>query len=92
MSSVEPEVKDFLLRVASSFSMGALWLLVNGTLGIGLNYGFFSGRPTIGNYIFYAWFLISLAALLFYLRKKWKGPLSPQGGKKRGFYSQEEGD
>jgi hypothetical protein len=92
MSSVEPEVKDFLLRVASSFSMGALWLLVNGTFGIGLNYAFFKSRPALGNYIFYAWFLMSLTALILYYRKKWKGPLSAEGGKKRGFYTQEEGD
>lgn len=92
MSSVEPEVKDFLVRVASSFSMGALWLLVNGTLGIGLNFAFFSHRPTLGNYIYYAWFLISLGLLIAYYIKKWKGPLSPEGGKRRGFYTQEEGD
>jgi hypothetical protein len=92
MSNVEPEVKDFLVRVASSFSMGALWLLVNGTIGIGLNFAFFKRHPTVGNYIFYGWFLISLGLLIWYYKKKWKDPLSPEGGKKRGFYTQQEGD
>jgi hypothetical protein len=72
MSSVEPEVKDFLVKVASSFSMGALWLLVNGTIGIGLDYAFFKGRPTLSNYIFYAWFIVSFILLLRYYRRKWK--------------------
>jgi hypothetical protein len=72
MSDMEPDAKEFLLRVASSFSMGALWLLVNGTIGIGLDYAFFKGRPTIGNYIFYAWFIGSLILLIRYYMRKWK--------------------
>ena len=72
MSNMEPEVTEFLARVASSFSMGALWLLINGTLGIGFNYAFFTGNPVLSNYIFYVWFVASLSFLLLYLKKKWK--------------------
>jgi hypothetical protein len=72
MSGVEPEVKEFLVKVASSFSMGALWLLVNGTIGIGLDYAFFKNSPTLGNYIFYAFFIGSLILLIWYYRRKWK--------------------
>jgi hypothetical protein len=69
---MEPEVKNFLSRIATSLSVGLLWLLVNSTIGIGLNFAFFEDKPTIGNYIFYSWFLLSLFLLIIFYRKKWK--------------------
>lgn len=72
MSNIEPDVKKFLIRIINSLAIGLLWLLINSTIGIGLNYAFFEGRPTAGNYIFYAWFLISLFFLIVYYRRKWK--------------------
>jgi hypothetical protein len=72
MSEMEPDIKDFLFKVMSSLSMSLLWLLINTTMGIGFNYAFFENKPSIGNYIFYAWFLASLFLLISYLRKKWK--------------------
>ncbi|MES2430117.1 MAG: hypothetical protein V4556_04215 [Bacteroidota bacterium] len=74
--SVEPDVKDFLVRVLQSLSMAMLWLLVNMTLGIYFNFAFFEDEPSLGNYIFYAWFLISLGLLIFYYVKKWRERLS----------------
>jgi hypothetical protein len=47
-------------------------MLVNTTFGIGFNFAFFEGRPTIGNYIFYTWLLVSIVLLIIYYRKKWK--------------------
>ena len=70
---MEPDVRAFLLKVAQSISMGALWLLINMSIGIYFGYAFFEGSPTLGNYIYYAAFLISLVFLISYLRKKWKG-------------------
>ena len=72
MSSMEPEVRDFLAKIATSISMVLLWMLINCTIGIGLNYGFFDDKPTIANYIFYAWLAASLCGLIFYLVSKWK--------------------
>lgn len=72
MSGMEPDVKKFLSRIINSLSVGLLWLLVNTTIGIKFNFAFFDNRPTIGNYIFYAWFLISLFLLILFYRKKWK--------------------
>ncbi|MEP6617022.1 MAG: hypothetical protein ABJA57_10605 [Ginsengibacter sp.] len=72
MSSMEPDVRNFLLKIITSISVGLLWLLINSTIGIGLNYAFFEERPRLLNYIFYAWFLGSLLWLLLYLRRKWK--------------------
>ncbi len=72
MSGIEPEVKSFLSRIATSLSVGLLWLLVNSTIGIGFNFAFFENKPTIGNYIFYSWFLLSLFLLIIFYKKKWK--------------------
>jgi hypothetical protein len=70
---MEPDVKAFLIKIVQSLSMGLLWLLVNMSIGIYYGFAFFEGSPTLGNYIYYGWFLISLTALVIYLRKKWKG-------------------
>jgi len=72
MSEMEPDIKNFLSRVLSSLSVSLLWLLVNSTIGIGFNYGFFENKPSLANCLFYIWFLISLYFLVIYLIKKWK--------------------
>ena len=72
MSNMEPEARDFLVKIATSISVGLLWLLINSTIGIALNFAFFEHKPGIGNYIFYGWFLLSLIWLIFYYRRKWK--------------------
>ncbi len=72
MSGMEPEVKSFLSKISTSLSVGLLWLLINTTIGIGFNFAFFEEKPSIGNYIFYAWFVLSLFLLINFYRKKWK--------------------
>ena len=68
---MEPEVRNFLVKIANSLAVSLFWLIANSIIGIAFNYAFFDDRPTVGNYIFYVWFLLSLAALLFYLKRKW---------------------
>lgn len=70
---MEPEVKEFLIKIVQSLSMGMLWLLVNMSIGIYYGFAFFEGSPTLGNYTYYAGFIISLVLLILYLKKKWKG-------------------
>jgi hypothetical protein len=70
---MEPEVREFLVKIMQSISMGLVWLLINMSIGIYLGFAFFEGVPSMGNYIYYAAFLISLVALILYLKKKWKG-------------------
>ncbi len=72
MSDMEQETRDFLVKIATSISVGLLWLLINSTIGIAFNFAFFEDKPGIGNYIFYGWFLASLICLIFYYRRKWK--------------------
>ena len=70
---MEPDVKAFLLKIVQSLSMSLVWLLANMSLGIYFGYAFFEGRPGLGNFIYYAVFLVSLILLIVYLKKKWKG-------------------
>jgi hypothetical protein len=69
----EPDVKLFLIRIVQTISMAIVWMLVNMCAGIYFGYAFFEGTPSLGNYIFYVWFLLSFVWLINYLRKRWKG-------------------
>jgi len=70
---MEPEVREFLVKIMQSISMGMVWLLINMSIGIYYGYAFFEESPTMGNYIYWIAFLASLVALILYLKKKWKG-------------------
>ncbi len=70
---MEPDVRDFLVRILQTISMTMVWLLVNMSFGIYFGFAFFEHKPSIGNIIFYIWFLASFVALIYYLKKKWKG-------------------
>lgn len=70
---MEPEVKAFLLRIINSLSMVLLWMMVNMTAGIFYNLAFFENTPTMANILYWCFCLFSFAALVVYLRKKWKG-------------------
>ena len=73
MSGMEPEAQDFLKRIVQTVSVGMLFLLLHMTFGLYLNWGFFEGSPTIGNIIYYIVFLASLAGLIYFYYRLWKG-------------------
>lgn len=70
---MEPEVREFLVKIMQSISMGLVWLLINMSIGIYYGFAFFEERPTTGNIIYYIGFIGSLVLLIAYLKKKWKG-------------------
>lgn len=70
---MEPDIRQFLLRIVQGISMTMLWLLINMTVGIYWGFAFFDNRPSAGNYIYYAAMAISFFFLLKYLGKKWRG-------------------
>jgi hypothetical protein len=71
-SGFEPEVQDFLRRIVLSIVLGVIWLVVNMTIGIFFEWMFFEGRPTMGNYIYYTFFLVTLGWYVWGLRRTWK--------------------
>ena len=72
MSSMEPDAADFLKRVVWSVSLVLVYMLILLTAGIYGNWFFFYDTPTMGNYIFYGWVLMSTVGMIFLLIKLWK--------------------
>lgn len=75
MSGIEPETRGFLKRILQTVSMGMLFLLVHMTFGIYFNWGFFEGSIRTGNIVYYIVFVASLAGLVFYYLRLWKGKI-----------------
>ena len=55
-----------------SLSAGLLYLIINTTAGIWAGWMFFDEKPTLGNYIFYAWLVFSTVVLVRVVLKWWK--------------------
>ena len=71
MSEIEEDASRFLKRVVWSLSSGLLWMFIN--LGLGIYNGWMIPEHGvgIGNIIFYLWFVISLALLIWVNYKIW---------------------
>lgn len=75
MSGIEPEAQEFLKRVMQTVSTGMLFLLLHMTFGLYFNWAFFEGTPRLGNIIYYIVFLVSLAGLIYFYYRLWKGKM-----------------
>lgn len=69
---MEDETKIFLIRIINTISLVLIWMLVNVFIGIYKDYAFFENRPNWTNYLYYAFFIVSLVLLVLHLRKKWR--------------------
>jgi hypothetical protein len=78
MSSVEPDVQDFLKRIVWSVSLVLVYLLIISTAGIAAGWFFFDVSPTTGNYIFYGWIALS-TFFTFRLLARWWRQKYPHG-------------
>ncbi|MES1222347.1 MAG: hypothetical protein ABUT20_43035 [Bacteroidota bacterium] len=72
MSSMEPDVQDFLKRIVWSVTLVLVYMLIISTAGIAAGWFFFYDKPTLGNYIFYTWILLSTVGVIYLLMKWWK--------------------
>lgn len=72
---MEPGIKEYLTRILNTLAVGLLWLAINTTAGIMYDHAFVHGEIDLGNILFYAWFLISLVAFLWWVIRLWKKPL-----------------
>ena len=75
MSEMEPEAVEFLKRIVQTVSVGLLFLFLHMTVGLYFNWAFFEGSPRIGNIIYYIVFLASLAGLIYFYYRLWKGKM-----------------
>ena len=69
---MEPDAKELLVKVSKSLGTGLIWLMINMTAGIYLGWLFFGDHMTVGNYVFYAFMILSLAGLIWYNVRLWK--------------------
>ena len=72
---MEPGIKEFFKRLATSIAMFILWVAINMTIGIKYKYALFSDHIGIGNIIFYVWLILSFIALVIFYINLWKKPI-----------------
>jgi hypothetical protein len=68
---MEPETLAFLKRVGYSIFIALVWLAVNATAAIKGDNAFIGEHITLGNVLFYIWFIISLLILIALYKKMW---------------------
>ncbi len=73
---LEPGIRKYLLRIVNTLSLGLLWMAFNSTIGIMYDFAFIHEKVGIGNVLFYCWFVLSLAAYLWYVIRLWRKPIN----------------
>ncbi len=68
---MEPEMVAFLKRISLTILIALLWLAINATAAIKGDNAFIGEHITIGNVLFYVWFVISLVILLWIYKRMW---------------------
>ena len=68
-------MRAFLIRVAQTIFVGLAWMAINSTVGIMFDFAFIHDQLSIGNVLFYIWFIASFALLLWFYIRLWKKPL-----------------
>lgn len=69
---MEPDASDFLKRIVWSVTLVFVYMFIMATVGIYGGWFFFYETPAKGNYIFYAWVLMSTVGTIYLLIKWWK--------------------
>lgn len=72
---MEPGVREYLIRIVNTLSIGLLWMAINSTAGIMYKLAFVEEKLQWKNVLFYCWFLLSFAAFLWYIYRLWKKPI-----------------
>jgi hypothetical protein len=68
---VEPEMVAFLKRISLTLFIAVIWLAINATAAIKGDNAFIGDHITLGNILFYTWFVISLVILLMIYKRMW---------------------
>lgn len=69
---MDPQMKTYFKKILSSFSYGALWMLLMTTTGFYFGWAIIDGQVRWYNIAFYVLFIITLILLLRLLYRKWK--------------------
>ena len=72
---MEPGVREYLIRILNTLSLALVWMAIDSTAGIMYNLAFIQDHITLGNVLFYVWFVASLAAYLWWVIRLWSRPI-----------------
>ena len=72
---MEPGVREYLIRILNTLSLALVWMAIDSTAGIMYNLAFIQDHITLGNVLFYIWFVASLAAYLWWVIRLWSRPI-----------------
>jgi len=75
---MEPDVRKYLFKVLNSLCYGLLWLALNVLGGLYWGYGTINGKLSVGNILFFSWFILSLIALLYSYYRMWSTGTPPE--------------
>ncbi|MGN6440073.1 MAG: isopentenyl-diphosphate Delta-isomerase [Agriterribacter sp.] len=71
-SGIEPEIKIFFRKIINTVSALVLWAVICIFLGLYLNWAVVYEKLNAFNIIFYGWFVISFAGLIYYFFRIWR--------------------
>ena len=66
-SSIEPEIRRLLTKTLRIIVSIVSWAIINSFFGLYLDWAVIMGRFNTFNAVFYTWFVISLAGLIYFL-------------------------
>lgn len=68
----DPEIKQYFRKIANTFSLGALWLLLIATLGFAFKLAIVKESLRWYNLVFYGVFVLTLLLLLRFFYRTWR--------------------
>ncbi|MBS1641783.1 MAG: hypothetical protein JST94_04855 [Bacteroidetes bacterium] len=71
---MDPKITAYFICIVRSLSVSFLCLILDSTFGIMYNYAFINNKISLGNVLFYSWFLLSTIACIWYMVKLWSKP------------------
>ena len=71
MFGMDPEVARYFRKILRSLFVFLMWLLINITAGIYFQLAYSKTYSSSVHVLFFAWLVISLCLLLWYLYKVW---------------------
>lgn len=72
---MEPEVREFLKRIMMCITILFSWMMINVIAGIKYDLAFIEEKLTLGNVLFYVWFVASFVFVIIFFRRMWQKPL-----------------
>jgi uncharacterized PurR-regulated membrane protein YhhQ (DUF165 family) len=68
---MDPEMAAFFKRIGYTILVALIWLAINATAAIKGDNAFIGDHVTLGNVLFYVWFIVSVILLILIYKKMW---------------------